>query len=421
MADGFVAPTKRRSHSTSAAVTDVVSRARAATKGSAQLGISVARVAVSALSDRFSPPAARTLTDVPSRIGDITSGWLTEVLQRALPGVEVDAVSAEGHSSGTSVRGRLHLRYATDRDDQPTTMFAKSTPTFATRIANGLTGTAPAEAGFYRELRPQLDLEAPLGYYGALDDKSWRSMQIIEDLVATKDATFCSPSRVGSAQEAVQIVRQLAALHAQGMQLPLVTKSRPPWLPTYPQWWDRSLRVIGVKRSHLRGVAAGVDNGVMPAELRGRGNDLWEGFLRSVRAHVDLPGTLLHGDVHLGNWYVTGDGVMGLCDWQCVSVGHWSRDLAYALATALDVEQRRTCERELVEIYLDQLRDGGAPPMEFAAAWQMYRRQLLGALVMWTPTYRPPPLMPDMQPTHVTEEMLRRIGTAIVDLDSLSA
>jgi hypothetical protein len=59
--------------------------------------------------------------------------------------------------------------------------------------------------------------------------------------------------------------------------------------------------------------------------------------------------------------------------------------------------------------------------MEFTAAWHMYRRQLLGALVMWTPTYRPPPLMPDMQPTEVTEEMLRRISTAIVDLDSLSA
>ncbi|WP_158085895.1 hypothetical protein [Mycobacterium arosiense] len=47
--------------------------------------------------------------------------------------------------------------------------------------------------------------------------------------------------------------------------------------------------------------------------------------------------------------------------------------------------------------------------------------QLLGALVMWTPTYRPPPLMPDMQSAEVTEAMLRRIGTAIVDLESQSA
>ena len=403
------------------AVTAVDSRAQPAAKGSASLAGSVARVAVSAMSDRYRAPTARTVDDVPARIDDITPGWLTEVLQRALPGAEVDAVSYDGVSSGTSVRARLHLRYATDHDDRPATMFAKSTPTFTTRIANGLSGTAPTEAGFYRELRPQLALEAPLGYHGAFDDRSWRSIQLIEDLVASKGASFCSPAHAITAAEAEQVVRQLAALHAQGMNLPGVATGRPAWLRTYPEWWERSLRVVGVKRSHLRGVAAAVDNGVLPAALRGRGPDLWEGFLRSVQAHRTLPTTLLHGDVHLGNWYVTGDGAMGLCDWQCVSVGHWSRDLAYALATTLDVEQRRTTDRELVEGYLDGLRQGGAPPVEFAEAWQLYRRQLLGALVMWTPTYRPPPFLPDMQPVEVTEEMLRRIGTAIVDLDALSA
>jgi aminoglycoside phosphotransferase (APT) family kinase protein len=402
-------------------VTDVVSQAKTAVGGSANLGVSVARVALSVASDRLSPPTLRTAVDVPSRIDDITPRWLTAVLQRALPGVEVDTVSTDGVSLGTSVRARLHLQYATDHDNQPATMFVKSTPTFTTRIANGLTGTAPTEAGFYRELRPLLDIEAPRGYHGAFDDTSWRSIQIIEDLVATKDASFCSPAHVISADEALQVVRQLAALHAQGMKLPRVATDRPQWLRTYAQWWDRSLRVVGVKRSHLRGVTAAVDNGVLPAALRGRGTDLWDGFLRSVQAHRTLPTTLLHGDVHLGNWYVTGTGGMGLCDWQCVSAGHWSRDLAYALATTLDVEQRRGRDRELVECYLDGLRQGGAPPVTFAEAWQLYRRQLLGALVMWTPTYRPPPFLPDMQPVEVTEEMLRRIGTAIVDLDSLSA
>jgi aminoglycoside phosphotransferase (APT) family kinase protein len=42
--------------------------------------------------------------------------------------------------------------------------------------------------------------------------------------------------------------------------------------------------------------------------------------------------------MHLGNWHFTGGGAMGLCDWQCISVGHWSRDLAYALASTLTVD-----------------------------------------------------------------------------------
>jgi len=381
----------------------------------------VVRVAGAVTRDGIHPPLPHTATDVPAHIRHITPTWLTVALQATLPGTVVASVSADGDSSGTSVRARLHLHYRTPGVDQPATLFAKSTPTLVTRIANGLTKTAPTEAGFYRHLRPQLTLEAPRGYYNAFDERSWRSIQIIEDLVATKGATFCAPDRSVSREDAEQIVRQLATLHGQGLPLPEVCAERPRWLSTYPEWWQNALQVVGVKRSHLRGVAAAVDKGVLPAELRGRGPDLWSAFLRSVEAHRDLPATLIHGDVHLGNWYITDEGVMGLCDWQCVSVGHWSRDLAYALSSTLEIEQRRSWEQYLIRAYLDQLHQNGFTRIDFAYAWQLYRHQLLGALVMWTPTYRPPPLMPDVQPVAVTEEMLRRIGTAIVDLESLSA
>jgi thiamine kinase-like enzyme len=129
----------------------------------------------------------------------------------------------------------------------------------------------------------------------------------------------------------------------------------------------------------------------------------------------------LHGDAHLGNWYTTADGEMGLCDWQCVSVGHWSRDLAYTLVSALDVDQRRAWERELIQLYLERLRELSATPVKFDSAWRAYRLQVLGALLMWTPVYRPPAFLPDMQPVEVVEEMLRRITTAVVDLESLAA
>ncbi|WP_368834418.1 aminoglycoside phosphotransferase family protein [Mycobacterium intracellulare] len=386
------------------------------------LGASVTRVAMSVVLDKLRRATPRTRSEVPAHVRHITPSWLTDVLQATLPGAIVDTVSIDGESSGTSARGRLHLRYRAERNEQPVTMFAKSTPTFTTRIANGLSGTAPTEAGFYRQLRPRLQLEAPRGYHSAFDARSWRSIQIIEDLVGTKGATFCSPAHVVSAGEAEQIVHQLALLHAQGMRLPEVLHNRPHWLLTYPEWWRRSLSVIGVKRSHHRGMAAAVDNGLAPEALRGREHDIWAGFMRSVHEHRDLPQTLIHGDAHLGNWYVTASGELGLCDWQCVSVGHWSRDLAYALASTLNVGQRRAWERDLIETYLNQLQEeGGAANVDFDTAWQLYRRQVLGALVMWTPTYRPPPMMPDMQPTEVTEEMLRRISSAVDDLQSLSA
>lgn len=281
-------------------------------KGNMALGLSVARVAAAVTLDKLRRPVLRRRSDVPAHIRDITPQWLTTVLQTTLPGASVDAVSVDGESSGTSVRARLHLRYHEVRDDQPATMFAKSTPTFATRIANGLTGTALTEAGFYRQLRARLHLEAPMGYRSAFDDRSWRSIQLIEDMVTTKGVSFCSPAHVVSDDEARQIMRQLTALHAQGARLPEVVLGRPQWLRSYPEWWHQALSVVGAKRSHMRGITAAVDNGVAPATLRGRGDDLWEGFLRSVQAHHDLPRTLIHGDVHLGNWYVTAGSAMGI-------------------------------------------------------------------------------------------------------------
>ncbi|MGE2713035.1 aminoglycoside phosphotransferase family protein [Mycolicibacterium litorale] len=378
------------------------------------------RVGAAVVADKVRRPIPTSRTDVPADIRRITPSWMTEVLQSALPRAVVEDVAVHGVTRGTSVRAHLELRYRTERDGFPATMFAKSTPTLTTRIANGLTGTASTEAGFYRQLRPQLDLEAPRGFHSAFDRRSWRSIQIIEDLVATRGATFGSPAHTITFEDAEQIVGQLAKLHAQGSRVPEVTGPRPEWLCTYPQWWRRALSVVNVKTSHLRAVKDGVDNGVLPAELRGRGDDLWERFIRSVDAHRHLPLTVIHGDVHLGNWYTAADGSLGLCDWQCVSAGHWSRDLAYALVSTLGVDQRRAWERDLIRIYLDLL-GRSAEPVRFEDAWRMYRLQLLGALMMWTPTYRPPPLMPEMQPVEVSEEMLRRMGAAIVDLDALSA
>ena len=71
--------------------------------------------------------------------------------------------------------------------------------------------------------------------------------------------------------------------------------------------------------------------------------------------HQSEPNVFLHSDVHIGNWYQSGLGRMGLCDWQCPSRGHWSRDVAYAISAALTVENRRSWERDLLARYLERL------------------------------------------------------------------
>ena len=112
---------------------------------------------------------------------------------------------------------------------------------------------------------------------------------------------------------------------------------------------------------------------------------------------------------------------MGLSDWQCMCVGHWSRDIAYALSTGLATADRRAWEKDLIIHYLAELKANGGPETSFDEAWTQYRQQLFGALAWWTPVLSPNPDVPDMQPRDTSLEFIGRMTHAIDDLDALNS
>ena len=67
------------------------------------------------------------------------------------------------------------------------------------------------------------------------------------------------------------------------------------------------------------------------------------------------PWTVIHGDAHVGNVILDGDGHPGLVDWQLVQRGGWYMDVGYHLASTLPVEVRRHHEDDLLRHYLDHL------------------------------------------------------------------
>jgi len=129
----------------------------------------------------------------------------------------------------------------------------------------------------------------------------------------------------------------------------------------------------------------------------------------------------VHSDVHIGNWYRTGAGKMGLCDWQCLSRGHWSRDFAYAVIAALTPDDRRNWEKDLLVRYLERFGEHTGTRPDFDASFRHYRQQMVHALLMWTITLCHSRLLPSMQPEATTLAMIERITTAMADLDSLDA
>jgi hypothetical protein len=376
-----------------------------------------ARIAAHVIWDAVTRPAARKLEDVPWCAEAITPEWITAVMGRGHPGVRALQVDVTGGHQGSSVRRQLHVHWnEAGRDAKlASRLFAKTTPTLLTRLSSGM--AAAGEGRFFRELRPEISIEAPMLVHSAHDRASGRSIHLFEDLVATRGASFCNHRTPISRAQAEQIADTLASLHGHfhastrfGAELR--------WVTTYEAFFATGAK-NGIREGHERAMQEAAD--VIPTAVTARKDEIWPAALRALAVHEREPRTLLHSDVHLGNWYVTREGRMGLGDWALVCKGHWSRDVAYALMTTLAIEDRRAWERELLRRYLERMREACGLTLDFDRAWTLYRQQAFAALLMWTPTLCHPPTMPDMQPEVMSREMIARISAAIADLDALDA
>lgn len=374
-----------------------------------------ARISAHTLRDHLSDPPCIHPADVPWDAQAITPQWLTPILCAGITEAAVVRVQVEAASAGSSVRKRIAVDYndAGQRADLTTKFFAKTTPTILTRLTSG--PSAGQEAKFFAQVRPAIAIETPVHRYSAHDRVSGRSIHLFEDLVATRGASFCDYRTSFTRQQMDAAIDLMALLHGRFCN-DLRLQTELAWIPTYEVFFHALART-GTRTGHERAVIKAQQ--LMPADVFAARDKLWPAAEAGLAAHGTGTRVIIHSDVHPGNWYVTAAGVLGLCDWQCIAQGHWARDFAYAMATMVDVPQRRAWERELLGRYLAKLKQAGGPTVDFAEAWQHYAQQLPGALLMWTPTLCHPPTMPDMQPDAVSFEMIRRITTAIGDLGVL--
>ena len=357
-------------------------------------------------------PKARHLGDPLPNVDAITAEWLTDVLRQWWPGVMVEDFVVEPVSEGTHHRHRVRMQLGGDAAGAPTSLFTKSLPTLQVRMISGITGHARAEGRFYQQIRPELEIEAPQCYATYFDRESVAAVHLLEDLVATKQATFCNFETYVTEEMATEQVALLATMHRQFLDDPRF-EDQLSWVTPFDRWFDGGITKLGIDKYHEEAMVQAAD--LIPDELMDRRPQLWDAAIASLQPHRDGPTTFLHSDVHIGNWYQTGDGHMGLCDWQCVNRGHWSRDLAYVITAALRVEDRRKWDESLVRTYADALGVG------FDEAWLGYRRQIPHALLMWTPTLCHSDLLPHMQSDETSLAMIERMCAAIVDVDSIGA
>jgi hypothetical protein len=377
-----------------------------------------ARIAWRVAGERLRPRAAVTREDVPASVERITPAWWTAVLCGAVPGAEVLSATTVGASSGTHQRHRFVLTYnaAGTAAGLPRAVFTKSLPSVLTRMIGGYNGTARAEGRFYVELRPRLDIESPYGYHAAFDRRSLAGINVLEDVAATRGARFCDFRTAVARPMAESMVDLLADLHGHRHGDDTLPRDYR-FLANFADWFAIGARKMGTERYTARAIR--LMAGQLPRAVVDRAGEIWPRTVAAAAIHRAQPTSVLHSDVHIGNWYQHADSRMGLTDWQCVAHGHYARDLAYMLATALTVDDRRAWERVLVERYVERLSARAGRDIGFDEAWRRYREQMLHALWMWTITLCHSPLLPAMQPVAASHTAIIRIATAMADLESL--
>lgn len=380
---------------------------------------SVARVGATVVGEKVRPRGPlKDPGKVPASVNELTVEWLTGVLCKDAPGSQVAAFTLGEGSDGTSSRRAIDVTYneAGIAAGLPTAVYSKSTPTFVNRALIGVTGAAGAEALFYSEIRPELDLGAPAGYHGGWDPVTCRSMVLTEDITRTRQATFGSAAIHVDRTGAQDMVREMARYHGALWEDPRLETWR--GLMDAHKWQQTFNGAMGFDRGAIAAFRLAKEE--IPPAFAARKGELRGAFDRALRLNVAGPRTLLHQDVHPGNWFRLPDGSLHLYDWQGLAAGGWALDWSYAISAGLTVEDRRAWERDLLELYLQELGDRGGVPPSFDEAWLQYRQQLLHGVFFWTYTLLVGKVA-ELQPEDHVRMLIHRTTQAALDLDTLGS
>ncbi|MFQ6226142.1 phosphotransferase [Nocardia sp. NPDC002869] len=363
-------------------------------------------------------PGRRT-GEIPMRKSEVDAQWFDQVLTAEHPGAQVESFDIEDAEGGTTSRWKatVHYNEAGREARLPVHLFAKTTLTFTQRLTQYLAHALPGEPGFFRHLRPGLDIEAPHGYFGAADTRTGRSLTLLEDVAVTRQARFCTPLERVTRGQMEDLLANMARWHGHYWQSPQLDDHG--WLKTPGAHFRNFDRLLGMRKRAEVGLRRAPE--LVPDTLPPVRHELYDACGRALLIAEQGPHTLLHGDPHIGNAYICGDGRMGFTDWQLVMRGSWAFDVAYTITSGLEVADRRAWERELIAFYLDRLSAAGGPALSFEAAWLSYRQQSLYPYFAWMITIGRGALMPEFQPAEVCRAIVHRTATAIMDLEALRA
>lgn len=345
---------------------------------------------------------------VPTTIDDIDPAWMSRVLAIDHPGAVVDSVIVDFRDDGTNRRARLALTYAAGSG--PTTVFVKAADPAHKDYIRMTSGMFHEPRLFSGNI--QLGIEHPKVYAALINEEAYDFILVMEDLAA-RGADPRDSLRPLTVEQAASGVRALGRLHGLFWDHRALTHPHLEWLEPFVAFDGLQYAPLP---SALEQLQHDTCSEVLSLTIDHLVDAVWKPYISTLTA---TPATLLHGDPHIGNTYVTAEGELGFLDWQVARRGNFSLDIGYFLQGALTTEDRRNHERILLEHYRDALALPSAELPSREEIWLRYRASVAHGLALWLCTASASGGL--WQRVEVAAALAQRYAYAYGDLDSAGA
>jgi hypothetical protein len=314
---------------------------------------------------------------VPTTLKEVDRLWLSEALSRNFADLVVRDAQLLDNIGGACTK----LRVAVQTNDPhfPRSIIVKGC--FEPHTA-AMTSLQLREAYAYERVVPRVP---DIGSIQALflgESMDKRAALILEDLDIRGARCMRAIEPIRDFDLACKFVDALAQLHAHwwgsaeiadGGAFDWIPRlSSPDILPAFSLLADPAQTADMLQRPR----AAAIPQSLHDAPR------LRRAFASMIKMGSAEPMVLGHGDPHLSNLFVDGQGEAGLLDWTCFRAP-WALDITYFIGGCLDVEDRRRWELTLVHRYLGCLHHCGIRAPTPEDAWLAYRCWHFWGLLVW--------------------------------------
>jgi hypothetical protein len=350
-------------------------------------------------------PLPVTRGPLPLTPDALTAGWLTGALAAAGHPAEVTGLTVARVIPGTATKVLVEAAYAGPAEPPARLCVKGGFNEELRRFAPG--NIYASEAVAFAEVHPLLGTPAPRCWFAGIDEAESHGIVVLDD-VSGPGTTFGAPLRPLDRDEVAAGLEAQARWHAGSYGWTTADAPNVPVGSTVVRDAGQTLLSPGYWEQHYAQDWAPV----LPADQRDQART--RAAVEALYAANDAgPLCFVHGDAHLGNTYRLADGALEFLDWQAINLGSWAYDVAYFVAGALTVEDRRAHERDLLGHYLGALAGLGGPALDPDEAFREYRLNCLHGF-LWTTTPAA------MQPPENTVAMSGRHTAAITDHDSIA-